>query len=272
MSLSVILSIYYKEKKGFLYESLKSISDQSYLADNVIIIFDGDIGQDLELVVEKWRLSYKKNVVIIKISENKGLSVALNRALKECDTKYIARVDTDDINIKERFKKQINFLDSNLEVDVVGSFISEIDDNGNIIKECVKYPLSHSDCLAFFKKRDPLAHPAVMFRNSFFIKAGFYSEKHVYPYNYEDTILWFNGFKNGCVFANIPEVLLCFRRSDDFYLRRGGYKKAFNFLIDRLKITRDLKLGKLSKLYALAYFCLAISPPFVKRILYTKLR
>ena len=272
MSLSVILSIYNKEKAFFLKKALFSISSQTYKPEKVIIIYDGDIGNELELIVNDWVKSSDLNINIERLNENKGLAVALNMALRCCSTEYIARVDTDDINLPNRFKTQIEFLEKNTRVDVVGSFISEINENGNVIKDCVKYPLSHSDCFEFFKKRDPLAHPAVMFRKSFFIKAGFYSEKHVYPYNYEDTILWYSGFKYGCVFANIPEVLLHFRRSDDFYLRRGGYKKAFNFLIDRLKITRDLKLGTLSKLYALAYFCLAISPPFVKRILYTKLR
>ncbi|WP_058119571.1 glycosyltransferase [Photobacterium kishitanii] len=272
MSLSVILSVYHKENPSYLHDSLFSISNQLYLPSNVIIVIDGPIDDKLKNVINDWRDLVTFQVLIIKLNVNKGLSIALNKALLECNTEYIARVDTDDINLINRFKRQIEFLEKNTQVDVVGSFISEINENGNVIKDCVKYPLSHRDCFEFFKKRDPLAHPAVMFRKSFFIKAGLYSEKHVYPYNYEDTILWYKGFKYGCVFANIPEVLLHFRRSEDFYLRRGGYKKAFNFLIDRLKIIRDLKLGKLSKLYALAYFCLAISPPFVKRILYTKLR
>ena len=270
--LSIIMSVYNKENPIYLEKSLSSLLNQTYIADKIIIVYDGPISLLLSNVIDTWVSKYPKEVLIIRSEKNEGLSIALNKALLECKTEYIARVDTDDINLPNRFKTQIEFLEKKTHVDVVGSFISEINENGNVIKDCVKYPLSHSDCFEFFKKRDPLAHPAVMFRKSFFIKAGFYSEKHVYPYNYEDTILWYSGFKYGCVFANIPEVLLHFRRSDDFYLRRGGYKKAFNFLIDRLKITRDLKLGKLSKLYALAYFCLAISPPFVKRILYTKLR
>lgn len=266
------MSVYNKENPIYLHQALSSLSEQTYMPDLVVIVYDGPISDALNNTVNEWRKSYVNNVNIITLNENNGLSVALNKALAVCDSDYIARVDTDDINLPHRFETQIKFLNNNYNVDVVGSFISEINEENEVIKDVVTYPISHNECLDFFKKRDPLAHPAVMFRKSFFIKAGFYSEKHVYPYNYEDTILWYNGFKYGCVFANIPEVLLQFRRSEDFYLRRGGYKKSFNFLIDRLRITSDLKLGKLSKLYALAYFCLAISPPFVKRILYTKLR
>jgi len=57
--------------------------------------------------------------IIIK-DENKGLIDSLNLGFKTCDTKYIARVDGDDINALTRFEKQFNFLEQNPDISACG--------------------------------------------------------------------------------------------------------------------------------------------------------
>lgn len=274
VSLSVIMSVYFKDNPIYLKQALSSISSQTLLPTSVYIVFDGLLPDALETAVIEWSAHVKFSVFIIRNRINMGLSVSLNKALNLAleKSEFIARVDSDDVNISNRFEVQINFLQQHDNVDVVGSYISEIDENGDMIKDLVYYPTSHSDCFEFFKKRDPLAHPVVMFRKSFFMKAGLYSERHVYPYNYEDTMLWFEGFKAGCVFSNIPQVLLKFRRTNAFYERRGGFVKACNFLKDRFLICDNLNFGGFSKVYALLYFLLSISPSFVKKIVYSVAR
>ena len=65
-------------------------------------------------------------------------------------------------------------------------------------------PITHEECLELFKKRDCMIHPTVMFRRSYFEKAGLYPED---TYFGEDTMMWAKGFKSGCKFANVPEYL-----------------------------------------------------------------
>ncbi|MEZ8094459.1 glycosyltransferase [Photobacterium swingsii] len=272
MSLSVIASIYHKETPVYLKAALESISCQTLTPTLFVLVFDGNIGKALENVVNTWLDSYPGEVKLIRKEINQGLAVALNDALKCCNSEYIARVDTDDISLPNRFELQVGFLEKNVDVDVVGSNIAEIDSSNKIINSHVKYPESHAECLTFFRKRDPLAHPATMFRRSYFEKAGFYDESFVGNKNYEDTILWYQGFRNNCKFANIQEVLLHFRRTEEFYSRRGGVTKSFNFFKDRLRIVSELKLGFSGYLFAFLYFILAISPSSIKKIAYNFLR
>lgn len=272
LSLSVIASIYEKENPCFLKEALNSISEQTLQPTLVVIVFDGKIGKALESVVREWLDIYQGKVTLVEKESNEGLAIALNLALKHCNSEYIVRVDTDDISLPNRFEEQVTFLEQNIDIDVVGSNIAEIDSNGFIIKSQVNYPQSHEQCLLFFTKRDPLAHPATMFRKSFFEKAGFYDETCVRDRNYEDTILWYHGFKNDCKFANIQSVLLHFRRTDEFYSRRGGVKKSFNFFKDRVRIVSNLNLGFIGYFYAVAYLILALSPAKLKKLAYNYLR
>lgn len=272
MRLSVIASVYSKEKPRYLFAALSSISEQSRLPDEVIIVIDGPVSSELSSVIDVWSHSFPNEVIILRHSINKGLAVALNYALSHCTGSFIARVDTDDISLPDRFREQLNFLAVNPDVDVVGSNISEIDDTGAIIKRNVRFPEWNEQCRKFFSRRDPLAHPATMFRESFFHKAGLYDEQYVGEKNYEDTMLWYQGFKHGCKFANIQKDLIYFRRTQSFYSRRGGIKKSLNFLVDRWRIVRDLKLGWPGYIYGLCYFILSILPSELKKIAYSKLR
>ena len=268
MKYSILMSLYDKELPHFLDLSFDSIYNQTLPPDEVILVYDGPINDELVDVVEKWKI--KLPIKIVCLEKNHGLAHALNIGLQQCSHYYIARMDTDDICLSDRFEKQINFLKNNINIDVVGTWISEINENNEEIRKEVRYPLTHSELYDFFSKRDPLAHPTVMFRKSFFEKAG------NYPINIplgEDTALWFSGFKNNCQFANIPYVGLKFRRTSNFYLRRANKEKTISLLKFRIsKINKELGYGLPSNIYAILYALLAISPTFVKRLLYTYLR
>ena len=174
--LSVLMSVYKAEKPEYLDQALQSVFNQTLKAGKVILVEDGKLSPELDSVIEKWQ-KQEPSLIVLPFEKNRGLAVALNEGLKVIDTEYIARMDTDDITLPTRFEKQVNFLEENKEIDVVGTFISEIDENNEIIKEVVKYPVSHNECFMFFAKRDPMAHPSVMFRKSFFNKIGsFYDE------------------------------------------------------------------------------------------------
>ncbi|QIM62300.1 glycosyl transferase [Pasteurellaceae bacterium Orientalotternb1] len=271
MILSVVISIYEKEKSYYFHNAMNSIwNEQKIKPDEIILIEDGKLTCELYDEISIWKKIIKNKLKIISLDCNVGLANALNIAISSCCGKYIARMDTDDIALFDRFEKQINFLENNLDVDVVGTWMSEIDENNNLINSLVEYPLTHSELFDFFAKRDPLAHPTVMFRNTFFEKAGLYSNK---VHLAEDTLLWYSGFINNCRFANIPYVGLKFRRASAFYLRRANWKKSWGLLKFRLlHINRKLGYGFKADLYAIAYFIMSISPSFVKKWLYSTFR
>ena len=267
--LCVIMSLYKDDRLEYLKSATESILNQTYSDFDFYIQFDGIVKQECENYLHNLK---DNRVKIFKRNENKGLACSLNDLLKIIlfkNYKYVARMDADDISMPKRFEKQIDFLKKNRETDIIGGYILEIDKNGNSKNKHIKYPLTHEECFIFFKKRDPLAHPAVMFNKRFFLKAGFYSEEHR---KNQDTILWFNGFLNDCIFANLNETVIKFRITDNLYKRRGNYKTAIKFFIDRIKINYHLKYNFDAYIYSFLYLLVSLSPVFIKKILYNKLR
>lgn len=269
-SIAVLLPVYAGDNAQYFQIAMQSILEQSYKHIDLIVLADGPLNTELEQVIQRVQ-AYR--ITVIRNEENKGLAHVLNRGLEYCSEKkyaFIGRMDADDISIKERFRMQLEFLSAHPEIDVVGGAIEEIDSQGNTRKKVINYPETHHECFQFFAKRDPLAHPAVLFRSSFFDKAGFYDES--FRKN-QDTQLWFQGFKNQCQFANIAEVVLQLRMNEDFFKsRRGGYQRALKILNQRSKINRELGYGFKAKLFAMGMFLLTISPSGVRKIAYTYLR
>ena len=264
--IAVLLPVYQKDKLAYLDRAIQSIIAQTYKDFHIYIGVDGPIDDS----VKRYLCSQDQDVIsIVWFDENRGLACVLNDLLEIClkeGYEYIARMDADDISVNDRFEKQTNFLSEYSEVDVVGGAIAEIGSNGQLRGKYVAYPLTHNDCRRFFRYRDPLAHPAVMFRKSYFEKvtSGYRNE---YRKN-QDTMLWFDGFMNGCIFANLPDTVLHFRVNDDFYNRRRGWKRAKQMLRDRLKMNRALHYDLSANLFAIAMFCMTISPVWVKKLLY----
>lgn len=266
--IGVLLSVYSSDNKLFLQQSIESIILQTCRDYILFIGVDGPVNDEVKSYLQL--LDEYDYIKILWFNENRGLACVLNElvfAAKNAGCCYYARMDADDISVADRFAKQIAFLEKNPKVDVVGGTISEIDGEGKMRGKVVEYPLTHEDCRKFFRYRDPLAHPAVMFRASYFEKVhnGYRSE---YRKN-QDTMLWLDGFCNGCVFANLPDVVLYFRVTDDFYKsRRNGWARAKKMLKDRYMINKTLNYDISANLFAVAMFCVTVSPSWVKKVLY----
>lgn len=264
--IGVLLPVYAKDNPEYFSLALQSVLNQSYGNSSIYIGIDGPIPDKLIEVIKSYQDD--KRVIPCWFKENRGLAMVLNDLIKAASSdgcEYFARMDADDISLPKRFAKQIEFLESNPDIDVVGGAIQEIDEQSKETGKQVFYPKTNIECRRFFRFRDPLAHPAVMFRKSFFEKAKGYRPE--YRKN-QDTMLWYDGFMNGCCFSNLNDIVLKFRVTSDFYNRRNGWKRAKQMLRDRLKMNRDLGYGLYANLFAYAMFLMTISPNVVKRILY----
>lgn len=145
--------------------------------------------------------------------------------------------------------------------------ILEINEKGISRNKVILYPETHEECYSFFKKRNPHAHPAVLFRKSFFEKIG---RKYRPDYRQnQDIMLWYDGMKAGTRHANIQDVVLKFRITNSmFKKRRNGWVFAKKQFSNRLMINRGLGYGLMADVYGFAMFCLLISPVWMKKIAY----
>ena len=270
---AVILAVYQKDNVNYLRLAINSILLQTFKSLHLYIGVDGPVGNDLNEYL--MRVDSLAKTTVIWYQENRGLASVLNNLLDICLKKgynYIARMDADDISEHERLEKQISFLEKNPEIDIVGGAISEIDEKGFSRNKVIRYPLTPAECKSFFSKRNPHAHPAVLFRKSFFDKLGKKKYRTEYRQN-QDTMLWYDGMKAGTMHANIQDVVLKFRITDDmFKRRRNGWSFAKKQFKDRLMINRGLGYSWQADIYGFAMFCLLISPVWVKKIAYRVFR
>ena len=270
---AVIMSVYKADCCVHVKQAVESILNQTYTQLQLWVCFDGKLAPDVEAYFE--RLVYQDSrLQLLKKLENKGLAISLNEILKKVlpqkKFKFIARMDADDIAMPDRVEKQVKFLQENSSVDCVGTWAIEIDGQE---KEYFRkqMPETHEACKRLFMQRDFLIHPTVMFRAEYFEKVGLYPEEIKFLFN-EDTMMWANGLKKGCQFANLPEYLLLFRLNESFFKRRQGIRHTLAILKLRLKINWMLKYPPTAYLFAVAHSGVKLLPPALLDIAYRKLR
>ena len=215
MNFSVLMSLYNKEQSQHLEQCLESLSMQTVLPNEIIIVEDGPLNEKLHQTLGKWKpiLPIKS----ISLKENVGLGRALNFGLEHCKFSLVARMDTDDICLPNRFERQIEIF-TKFDVDICGSWVSEFDVSHNIISAYRKTPESHSRILATSKFKNPINHPSVMYRKSAVLSVGGY--EHVLYF--EDYHLWLKLIDKKYKFYNIQEPLLSMRAGLGQLSRRGG--------------------------------------------------
>ena len=108
--------------------------------------------------------------------ENRGLTKSLNRALSLVRGPYIARMDGNDISERERLERQVDFLDRNEKVGVVGSFSHRIDERGRRVN-LYTYPTDGEGIREALWSTCPMCHSSVMFRRACVERVGSYREK-----------------------------------------------------------------------------------------------
>ena len=216
MKLSIIMSVYIKENPDSFSKCLLSLSGQTVLPDELIIIKDGPLTNELERVISEFKCPF--DLQIIALPENITQGPARAKGLLATRNEWVAIMDSDDICRPDRFEKQIEMVAKNPELGLIGGQISEFRDDPNHVIAVRAVPLEHDAIIEFAKGRNPFNSMTVMLRRDIAIKAGNYE----YFPMFEDYDLWVRMIKNGAICANHPDVLVDARVGSGMYERRRG--------------------------------------------------
>lgn len=265
---SVLMSVYYKENPEWFNRSIESMFEQTIKPSEFVLIEDGNLTDELNTIVEKYMEKYPEIFKVIKIDNNVGLGLALQRGINECSYEFIARMDSDDYCVPQRIEKEFEVFETHPEIGMIGTNVSEfIDSIDNIICDVI-LPENNEEIIAFSKKRNPFRHPSIMFKKSEVLKAGNYREYYLC----EDYDMWLRMLRAGCKCYNVQEILTYMRISDDFYKRRGGIKYLKS--INKLK-KEQVSIGYFSKIEYLKsivpHVIVCLMPNFVRDFIYKKL-
>lgn len=226
---SVLTALFNAEKT--LAASIDSILAQSY-QDFELIIIDDCSKDSSSQVISTFK---DPRIVYFRNERNMGLSASLNRALKNARGDYIARHDADDISLPERLKLQVQSLDANVEVGVIGAQMDVMDQYNRLIAQ---YPLPTSHgllaWLLFFDRS--FAHPTVMMRKELLERVDGYDESLRVSQDHE---LW-TRLVRITRFANLPDSLVHYRSDVDGKSFLKAQQQYSNRMRSRQKLAAEL--------------------------------
>lgn len=265
MAFSVLMSVYKKEQPEYLDEALKSVFSQTLLPDEVLLIEDGPLTEELERVIAEYGRQYAA-LRTYRFAENVQLGRALAKGVELCSNELVARMDTDDIAMPDRFEKQYRYMQEHTQIAACGGWLEEFNDAGTYSK-VKRMPESGAEIRKYARYRNPLNHMTVMFRRSSVFAAGNYEH---FPL-LEDYHLWSRMLAAGGVFYNLPCVLVRMRTNDGVYGRRGG---ADYFRQYRELRRKQRELGLLKRweyVTALALTAgMTLQPAWIRKMMYRR--
>ena len=212
--ISVIMGVYNCENT--LAEALDSLLSQTYQDFEVIMCDDGSTDKTAEVA-----MSYVDNhpdtFRLIKNQSNLGLNKTLNKCLRCAGGDYIARMDGDDLSVKNRFEKELTFLENHSEFAIVSSSMMLFDDTG--IWGTTGKPIEMPQISDFVKHAPFHCHAPCMIRREAITKVDGYSEDKRFL-RYEDCNLWYKLYAAGYRGYNISEPLYMMRDDKNASKRR----------------------------------------------------
>jgi glycosyltransferase involved in cell wall biosynthesis len=218
---SVVTSVYKNDKPEYVKIALDSmLVNQTIKPAEVVLVVDGPIHLELTDLINAYQKQYSSILHPIFLETNQGLGHALQVGVSQAKHEYIARMDSDDICLPNRFESQLLYLLEHPNIDVISGHIEEFIDNiSNIVGKRV-VPLYDNEIYHSLKYRCPFNHVATMFKKASIMQVGNYQDWH---YN-EDYYLWIRMALANCKFANLDQTLCYVRVGKEMYQRRGGWK------------------------------------------------
>ncbi len=215
-AVACLMAAYKNDRADRFLRAFRSVRDQQGLQAvkiNVYVGIDGPIDDALSEALDSIE---HEAAVVIRFPVNRGVAPVVNDLLHKLgDEQFVFRMDSDDESFPGRFAAQLDFLQRNPEIDIVGCAMIERSEQGT--ERTISYPTDHEDIIATLYWRNPVANPTVCFRRHVLDEVGGYPVENLS----EDLAMWFKCALRGYRFANLPEPQLWFTIDDRFWTRRS---------------------------------------------------
>lgn len=216
----VSIAIPFYNADAHLELAIQSIIDQTYQNWKLLLIDDGSTDNSLAIAR---KFENDSRVTVYSDGQNKNMSFRLNEFAHKVTTKYLARMDADDIMHPQKIEKQMQALASHPEIDVLGTNAYSINEKNRV--EGIRLQFEEGEELS---KVDTFIHPTIIAKTEWFIA-------NPYDINIEridDKELWYRTHKN-YNFQILTAPLFFYREIGNNYYKK--YFKGFKYLLYALK-------------------------------------
>ena len=227
---SVIMSTYNRE--SMLKESIDSVLTQTFEDIEFIIINDAST-DSTQSIIENYNDS---RIRLYSNNQNCGCTFNYHNANNLANGKYVAHIDDDDLFLKDKLQKQVDFLERNSDIDMVGTYIETF---GEGVRPSWVFYSKPEEISFLMNIYNPICHSSVMYRKSFIDRHGINYDilkKCAQDYDfYKQFIL------NGAKIANIDEILVKYRMHAN---RLTDVKETQNIQILNAEKVKNELLGR----------------------------
>lgn len=271
-SYSVLMAVYDKELPENLNDSLDSMLMQTYPPDEVVLVCDGDLTNELNIIAKSFQSEYRSVFRIVRTDGHVGAGAALNKGIEACTCEYIIKMDSDDTSYPDRCYRQMKLFADDPELDMVGTFAEVYDIEERRTIGIKQMPTKHDKIMKYARRRNPFCRQSLAFRREKALEIGGYKAMDELE-ECEDYEFAVRMLQNGAKARNIPDPLVRYRISSSDYARRKSLRSTKSFI----RVRKMIRKSGFSSLWdvivpstvQLGLFILPVS--FTKRF-YTTLR
>lgn len=197
---TVLMPVHNGEK--YLREAVDSILSQGFRDFEFLAVDDGSTDRSLEILKSYEGPRFR----VVRHRKNRGLIRTLNESFASIRTKYVARMDCDDAALPGRLQRQVDFMEKNPGISVLGGAMVVV--RGGHARMS-RFPIEHDDILAHCFFESAVSHPTTFLRRKSL--DGFKPLFHADFVAAEDYDLWSRMLRKGLRFHNLPHPLLRYR-------------------------------------------------------------
>lgn len=217
LKVTVVMAAY-REKEVHIRKAIESILCQTMTDFELIVILDDPDNIALKSVIEEY-VMFDDRISIYVNEENLGPSFSRNRGIMLAKSEYIAIMDGDDVAKSCRLEKQLNKIQED-RIDIVGGYVTVIDDMGNVLYCMTHLPLSHDKIAEKMKINNCIPHSTCFMKKNVYLALNGYADILC-----EDYDFLLRAIKAGYKLGMVNEILLDYRLSEKGISRNNLYEQ-----------------------------------------------
>lgn len=217
---SVLIVVYDRDEPIYVDECLGSVAEQSWPADEIVVLLVGNINEGLAGVLKAWQA--RLPIVQVSVSPDLGFGSILAHGMLQCRCEFVVHARALDVSQPWRVERQVGFLQQNPHLDLCGSCMWEVDPQTTQPQTRLRVPESDTAISAMLPYRNPFNLPTMVVRREKVLACGNYVDL---PYS-EDYHLWMRMLGSGSRGWNLQDDLVLGRSRARFLPRQSGVQRA----------------------------------------------